>query len=68
MNVLRMAKAGITEMALQLLTCYRMRGMMGSTVVEQEMAELARELGLTMEHMVKIAVKKGINEWVKLSI
>ena len=55
----RMIKGRITEMVLQRLTTYRMRGMMAPQVVGVELSRLAVDQDLSWEHKVKIGVQKG---------
>ena len=54
-----MVKGRVTETVLQILNTYRKRGMQEPSVVGRELAKLAMDPDLSMEHKVKIGVMKG---------
>ena len=54
-----MVRGRVTEFTLQRLTTYRMRGMRSTHEVGEELAKLAADPDLSLEHRVKIGVQKG---------
>ena len=54
-----MMRGRVVELALQRITTYRMRGMRATHEVGEELARLAADPDLSLEHRVKIGVQKG---------
>ena len=53
----RMVRGRVTEFTLQRITTYRMRGMRATHEVGEELARLAADPDLSLEHRVKIGVQ-----------